>query len=355
MNRPVARELSPRGAGGVSVLEIAGDGAAAALQGFLGRRLAVGELRLVRVELEGELVDEALAWCESEARVELHLHGSVPLVRRVLQALDGAGVAAPETVTVSRASAEELLANAACEDAARILLDQAEGALEREVAVWERLPLERIGTFVRNVRRRSAVARFALEPARVVLAGPVNAGKSTLFNLLHGRERVVTSAQAGTTRDAVLERVRLGAWPVELVDTAGEREGDDGLERRGIELARELRTTAELVLWLSPADAPVPPPPGPARLVTLHSRSDLGAHEVPGSISALHGPQAALAAVELAFRRAFELPLRAWEPGAAVAFDAAGRSALDELLERLSRDDEAGARAVLAQLRSLAR
>ncbi|MCY3002182.1 MAG: 50S ribosome-binding GTPase [Planctomycetota bacterium] len=355
MSRPVARELSPRGAGGVSVLEIAGDGASAALQNFLGRRLAVGELRLVRVELEGELVDEALAWCESDARVELHLHGSVPLVRRVLQALDAAGVAAHDTELPKCASAEELLANAACEDAARILLDQVEGAFERELASWDTLSLAEIETRARALARRSAVARLALEPARVVLAGPVNAGKSTLFNLLHGRERVVTSAQAGTTRDAVLERVRLGAWPVELVDTAGEREGDDGLERRGIELARELRTTAELVLWLSPADAPVPPPPGLPRVVTLHSRSDLGSHDAQESISVVRDPQAALAAVERAFRRAFDLPLRAWEPGAAVAFDAAGRTALDELLERLARRDEPGSRAVLAQLRSLAR
>lgn len=355
MSRPVARELSPRGAGGVSVLEIAGAGAAEAAETFLGRRLAVGDLRLVRVELEGELVDEALVWCENEARVELHLHGSVPLVRRVLQALDAGGVAAHDTEVPARASAEQLLVNAACEDAARILLDQAEGALERELASWDTLSLAEIEARARALARRSAVARFALEPARVVLAGPVNAGKSTLFNLLHGRERVVTSALAGTTRDAVLERVRLGAWPVELADTAGERDGDDSLERRGIELARELRTTAELVLWLSPADAPAPPPAGLARVATLHSRADLGSHDAQESISVVRDPQAALAAVARAFHAAFALPERAWEPGAAVAFDAASRSALAELLERLASGDEAGARTVLARLRCLAR
>lgn len=355
MSAPCVRELSPRGAGGVSVLEIEGAGAAQFVARFLARPLAVSRLVLARVTIETELVDEALVWCENDARVELHLHGSVPLVRRVLQAFAAAGAEVSDESTPSRPEAEALLARASCEDAARILLDQVEGALERELAAWERLPLERIGTLARTLRRRSAIARFALEPARVVLAGPVNAGKSTLFNLLHGRERVITSEMAGTTRDAVLERVQLGAWPIELADTAGERDGDDSLERRGIDLARELRTSAELVLWLSPADAPVSPPSGLARVVTLHSRSDLGGPAGTDSLSAVQAPQAALATVERVFRRAFDLPPRAWEPGAPVAFDAAGRAALDELLGRLERGDEAGAREVLARLRTLAR
>ena len=355
MSRPVVRELSPRGAGGVSVLEVVGPGAATLAQRFLARPLTAGDLRLVRVELDRELADEALVWVEDEARVELHLHGSVPLVLRVLAALGAAGAALPDDSQVRRKSAREWLAEARCEAAARILLDQAEGALERELESWATLAPADVEGRARAVARRSAIARFALEPARVVLAGPVNAGKSTLFNVLHGRERVVVSAQAGTTRDAVRERVQLGAWPIELIDTAGERDGDDGLERRGIELARELRSTAELVLWLSPADAPTPPPPGAVRVATIRSRSDLSSDSARNALSALRDPRAALAVVEGAFREAFGLPERAWEPGAPVAFDPESRFALGALIERLEQHDARGARELLERLRTLAR
>jgi len=85
----------------------------------------------------------------------------------------------------------------------------------------------------------------------VALAGPVNAGKSSLFNALLGRERSIVSPSPGTTRDYVEARCEWGGVAVTLVDTAGDREADDAIERRGIELAAERVATADVVLWLS--------------------------------------------------------------------------------------------------------
>lgn len=351
------RELTPRGSGGVSVIELSGDGARAALEALCGEPLRPGALRFVRVRAAGEELDEALAWCERDDRAELQLHGSAPVVRRVLELL---GPPQPEPGGESLAErAARRLADAPCEQAARILLDQSEGALERELAGWGALDDAELLARVSVLALRSHAARFALEPARVVLAGPVNAGKSTLFNLLHGRERVIVSAQAGTTRDAVRERVQLGHWPIELIDTAGERGGGGELERRGQELAREVRRAADLTLWLSPQDAPCAPPPASpdaAPTVVLASRADLAAGPAAApAISVLRDPRAALAAVEAAFRAALELPERAWEPGAPVAFEPGQRAALARAQQALAAGQRAPAEGELELLRTPAR
>lgn len=90
----------------------------------------------------------------------------------------------------------------------------------------------------------------------VVLAGPPNAGKSTLLNALAGREAAIVSSLPGTTRDAIEVRCDLGGLPVVLVDTAGLRETEDPVELEGIRRTRHRMEDADLVLHLSPADGP---------------------------------------------------------------------------------------------------
>ena len=93
---------------------------------------------------------------------------------------------------------------------------------------------------------------------RVVLAGPPNAGKSSLFNALVDSAAAITSPVAGTTRDLIERPVALGGVPFVFVDTAGLNEtSEDAIERIGVGLARNALTAADLVLWLgAPADRP---------------------------------------------------------------------------------------------------
>jgi tRNA modification GTPase len=86
----------------------------------------------------------------------------------------------------------------------------------------------------------------------VVIAGPPNAGKSTLLNLLAQREAAIVSPFAGTTRDPIEVHLDLGGVPVTLVDTAGLREVADVVEAMGVERARDRVAKADLVLWLEP-------------------------------------------------------------------------------------------------------
>ena len=85
----------------------------------------------------------------------------------------------------------------------------------------------------------------------VVIAGPPNAGKSTLMNALAGRDVAIVSAIPGTTRDLIEVFLDLRGYPVILVDTAGIRESGDPVELEGVARARRRAESADLTLWLS--------------------------------------------------------------------------------------------------------
>ena len=84
----------------------------------------------------------------------------------------------------------------------------------------------------------------------VAIAGPPNAGKSTLLNRLARREAAIVSPYAGTTRDVIEVHLDLAGWPVTLLDTAGIRETDDPVELEGVRRARDRAAAADLVLWV---------------------------------------------------------------------------------------------------------
>jgi tRNA modification GTPase len=86
------------------------------------------------------------------------------------------------------------------------------------------------------------------EGAIVVIAGPTNAGKSSLFNALLGRARAIVTEIPGTTRDALEAVIDSGKWPLRLVDTAGLRETEDRIERLGIEVSQRYLSSADIVL-----------------------------------------------------------------------------------------------------------
>lgn len=84
--------------------------------------------------------------------------------------------------------------------------------------------------------------------AIVVIAGPPNAGKSSLFNALLGRSRAIVTEIPGTTRDALEAVIDSGKWPLRLVDTAGLRETEDRIELLGIEVSERYLANAHIVL-----------------------------------------------------------------------------------------------------------
>ena len=99
------------------------------------------------------------------------------------------------------------------------------------------------------------------EGFHVVLAGPPNAGKSSLLNALARRDAAIVSEEAGTTRDVIEVRLDLEGLPVIVSDTAGIRAPQGAIEQEGIRRTLAHARDADLVLWLGDASLPVAAPP----------------------------------------------------------------------------------------------
>ncbi|MBL8759344.1 MAG: 50S ribosome-binding GTPase [Phycisphaerae bacterium] len=172
---------------------------------------------------------------------------------------------------------------------------------EDVVAIAPGVLAARVGSLVEAMARELGSARGSesAEWAPVaVLAGPPNAGKSTLFNALLGRRRAITSSEAGTTRDALVERLGarkgdagLGGWSgleVMLVDLPGLDEGGRGAEDEAAQArAREAAREADVVVrclpsgWRGGAREGFAVREG-ARVVEVETKADLSAGEEPG-------------------------------------------------------------------------
>ncbi|WP_193504416.1 tRNA uridine-5-carboxymethylaminomethyl(34) synthesis GTPase MnmE [Sphingosinithalassobacter portus] len=309
----------------IAVLRISGEAAFSAAKGLAGSLPSPRQagVRLLRDPANGDPLDRALMLCfpgpasaTGEDIVELHLHGGRAVVRSVERALDAMADlrrAEPGEFTrralangrIDLTEAEGLgdLLSAETESQRRQALGVAEGGLRRTIALWtERLLGIAAGVealldhgdeedvaSTASVRRLGETAGaladeidavLALPPAerlrdgiRVVLAGPPNAGKSTLINALAGREAAIVSPVAGTTRDRIeVPLVRDGIAYL-FTDTAGLADAtDDAIEEVGIARAREAMARADILLWLGDES----PPPHP-RILSLHPRSDKAA------------------------------------------------------------------------------
>lgn len=306
----------------IAVLRISGAAAIDAATRLAGklpppRRAGV---RALHDPVDRQLLDRALilvfsgpATATGEDLVELHLHGGravVAAVERALAVIDGLRAAEPGEFTrralahgrIDLTEAEGLgdLLSAETDAQRRMALANSDGRLRRTVAEWS-AAATRLSAMVEavldhadeddvgagddvltSVRREATAladaitAVLAVPPVerlrdgiRVVLAGPPNAGKSTLLNAVVGREAAIVSPLAGTTRDVIeIPVTRSGiAWL--FVDTAGLREdSSDPIERIGIDRATGSMATADIVLWLGDDPAPV-------EAIALYPRCDV--------------------------------------------------------------------------------
>jgi tRNA modification GTPase len=125
---------------------------------------------------------------------------------------------------------------------------------------------------------------------RVVIAGPPNAGKSSILNALAKRDVAIVSEEAGTTRDVIEVHLDIGGVPVIVADTAGLREGGGAVESEGIRRAVSRAEGADLVLWIvdaSAARAEPSPKFGDAPVLTVTNKLDLVSGPGPETRSGL--------------------------------------------------------------------
>jgi tRNA modification GTPase len=262
--------LTPPGRAALAVVGVVGEAAARLVdRSFAARRgtpataledgaIVVGTWR----SDAGSAGEELVVVRRRRDLVEVHCHGGVAASAAVIASLARSGaetVSWQEWLVRSGQSTVEAEARAAVAVAggskgAMILARQLAGALDREferIATW-RSHGDVVSASAAGARllRAARVGLRLVRPWRVVLSGPVNAGKSSLANALAGHARSLVSPLPGTTRDVVETRLVIEGWEIDLVDTAGLRDGEaiDPVEQAGIARARGARAEADLVL-----------------------------------------------------------------------------------------------------------
>ena len=200
-------------------------GARPAAPGEFSRRAVLnGKLDLLQAEATADLIDA----------------GSPAQGRRALQQLDRGLSQRLEQLRAELIELEALIAY----EIDFPEEDEGPVAPERVERAWG-AARERIAQLIATAPEGERLREGAL----LVIAGRPNAGKSSLFNALLGRERAIVTEVPGTTRDAIEAYAVLEGFPFRLVDTAGLRESDDRVERLGIEVSRKYLAAADVVLF----------------------------------------------------------------------------------------------------------
>lgn len=364
----LAAVLTPPGHGAIATLAVRGPNAWGLVhqlfrpaQGTLPPHPEAGKIWLG--DFGDEIADRVVLTARMRQQypwIEIHCHGGPEVVRLLLETLQAHGVrviAWPELEASASGNALQAEALAALSETrtlrtAAILLDQYHGALANAwnalEAATERHAAAEMEQRLAELIRFVPVGRHLTQPWRVVVAGAPNVGKSSLVNALAGFQRCIVSATPGTTRDVVTTLIALDGWPVELADTAGQREATAALEAEGIARARAASAAADLILWVLDASTRPVWPPDRAAVRLVVNKVDLpAAWDLSQAAEAPH-----LSAATGAGLAEFCQTLTHWlvpdppPPGAAVPFT----PALCDVLQQASRHCQSGSYAEALQL-----
>ncbi len=295
----IAAIATPPGKGGIGILRVSGPGAGHIMQAMLGKKLKPRfAARLPFLDANDSIIDNGIALYfpapksfTGEDILELHAHGG-PLVMDMLlrRALAlGVRLARPGEfseraflngkIDLAQAEAIADLIESTSEQAVRSAQRSLQGEFSRyihelvdklvelrlyveaaidfaeedidflgEGAVAERL--QAILVKLQCIKRSANQGCLMRDGMTVVIAGEPNAGKSSLLNCLSGRETAIVTDRAGTTRDALHERIQIDGLPLHIIDTAGLRESEDSVEQQGIRRAREEIHKADHILLI---------------------------------------------------------------------------------------------------------
>ncbi len=288
----------------IAIVRVSGPRAAQAVTALAGRLPPPRTAHLTALrDAEGAVIDQGLVlWfpapnsATGEDVAEFHVHGGRAVVAAVFAALlrvKGLRPAEPGEFTrrafengkldLTEAEGIDDLIHADTDRQRRQALRQLQGLLGHRAEDWRRQVIEAAALIEAGIdfsdegdvpddlaapaRARIAALRDEIAAAlaasarserlrdglTVAIAGPPNAGKSTLLNVLARREAAIVSPYAGTTRDVIEVQFDLDGYPVTLLDTAGIRDTADPVEQEGVRRARARAAEADLVLWVCEA------------------------------------------------------------------------------------------------------
>lgn len=309
----IAAVSTPLGYGGIAIIRISGKDAFAVCDRLFVRpngktflqqassQICYGHIRA----RSGEILDEVLVskmkgphTFTAEDVAEINCHGGLAAVRNVLDEVLASGVRAAEAgeftkraflngrIDLSQAEAVSDIIESKTSLAAKAALSQLDGQLSDEIneikqtilalladlEVTIQYPeydvpdvtneellqqLEEIGIRIQTLLASYKKGEILREGMKMVIAGRPNVGKSLLLNRLIRKDKAIVTDIPGTTRDVIDEYINIGGIPVRLIDTAGIRNSDDLVESIGIRRSWNSIETADVVLFVADASAPL--------------------------------------------------------------------------------------------------
>ena len=295
----VSTAMAPSGIGiirisGQEALDIAGK----VFKGKNVKKLKANTINFGRIEFNGDIIDEVLLSVfkaphsyTGEDTVEINCHGGILAVRKTLEAViaSGARAALPGEFTkraflngkmdLSEAEAVMDIISAKSDYALQSAVSQLKGSLKEKISgIRDRLMYELayiesalddpehisldgykerlLGVIKKEymelckLKQTAEKGRYIEDGIKTVILGRPNVGKSSLLNMLIGRQRAIVTDMPGTTRDVLEETVSFGKTALKILDTAGIHEAQDKVEEIGIRLAWEKADEADLILYV---------------------------------------------------------------------------------------------------------
>lgn len=296
---------TPPGRGAIAIVRISGESAKTSLEAIFKGRIQDHYLSYGRLEYRGKAIDSCLAvFMESprtytrEDVAELHIHGGSAVVAEVMDVLSQLGLRQAQAgeftkraflngrIDLSQAEAVMDMVNASTSAAKSVAMAQMEGESKNfinshresildilaKIGVAIDYPEEDIETETMDeVKAELQQLASSLEQGistrlageilsggyKIAVVGRPNVGKSSLVNAILGKDRVIVTDIAGTTRDTLSESYSYKGYLFTLLDTAGIRDSDDVIEKMGIEKSRQAIEQANIVLAVFDGSQPL--------------------------------------------------------------------------------------------------
>jgi small GTP-binding protein len=269
--------LTSPGAAAIAVIRIEGPTVGAFLAKQFSRRAT--PLRCVHGELSnggGAVIDDPVVVVSADGTfADINLHGGPWVVASTLELLRQSGFDIVETepgtpLPIDAVDGKTILEREVMAHLSLAKTEQGVRMLLAQPANWRRfIDSSPSPHAIQRVLHDDCLTKM-LHPPRVAIVGAPNVGKSTLANQLFAQQRSITADVPGTTRDWVGEIANIDGLPVMLLDTPGVRETSDAIEHHAIERSRAVVSSADLILYVIDATAPVAPATGRAVLRVLN-------------------------------------------------------------------------------------
>jgi tRNA modification GTPase len=231
--RTIAAVMTGKGTGAIATIQVVGESAKGIVEKIFrpAVELHIGKIHVGVITDGNKTIDQVTIGCIEDDMFAINCHGNPLIVEQICQLLQREGIELftaeqylVRTSTNDNAIAVEAKLNlpkVKTIEGTQIILKQIDSGLTATVKKWLKSKPKQIAVEAEKIIEVSQIAKLIIYGCKMVLAGPTNSGKSTLFNHLIGKDKSIVTDIKGTTRDWVSAECKIGMAVVELIDTAG--------------------------------------------------------------------------------------------------------------------------------------